>query len=218
MSSNSKSRSKYGQSMSKSFSKSSFWRKSQKIDYIPPPPVGLKLKTLVLDLDETLIHSSDIPPHSKVDFFKSGDPEFYVYKRPGLDAFLQIVKGMFETFIFTYGEKRYADPLLDVVCPFIDSDHRLYRDQCQFNNGSVHKDLDLFQRAEENLILVDDNQNCAKFHPKNTIVIPRWMGTPFDRCLIDWLPPILEKCAMSHDVRDVITKILPQQRRASVYL
>jgi RNA polymerase II subunit A small phosphatase-like protein len=75
--------------------------------FVPPPRKHGK-KTLVLDLDETLIHSAAFPPHSKVEFFTLGDPQLYVFKRPGLDPFLQVARGMFDTFIFTYGDRGYA--------------------------------------------------------------------------------------------------------------
>jgi import inner membrane translocase subunit TIM50 len=167
-----------------------------------------------LDLDETLIHSAAFPPHSKVECFTLGDPPLYVFKRPGLDPFLQIARGMFDTFIFTYGDRGYAEPILDRICPFVDADHRLYREQCSVETDrTVHKDLDILKRPETDLILVDDNPRTVQFHPTNTILIQKWQGTPFDRALIDWLPPILECCLKSDDVRTVIKRI-PKIRRA----
>jgi Dullard-like phosphatase family protein len=186
---------------------------SKRVPAYQPPPRRHGKKVLVLDLDETLIHSATFPPHSKIDFFKSGDPEFYVFKRPGLDPFLQIAHGIFDTFIFTYGDRGYAEPILDRICPFIDHDHRLYRDLCSLESGGVHKDLDIFQRPETELILVDDSRTTLQFHPRNTILIQKWMGTPMDRALIDWLPPILQKCVVAEDVRSVIRGI-PKLRRA----
>jgi Dullard-like phosphatase family protein len=190
---------------------------SKKAPAYQPPPRRHGKKALVLDLDETLVHSAPFPPHSKIDYFKSGDPEFYVFKRPGLDAFLRIAYGVFETFIFTYGDRGYAEPILDRICPFIDHEHRLYRDLCSLEGGGVHKDLDIFQRPEAELILVDDSRATLQFHPGNTILIQKWTGTPLDRALIDWLPPILQKCVAVDDVRTVIQRIPRIQRAASEY-
>lgn len=172
-------------------------------DFEFPPPVDGR-KTLVLDMDETLIHSADFPPNARVQFFMSGNPEFYVYKRPGLDTFLRRVKEQFETFVFTFGEKAYAEPVLNEVCPFIDDKHRLYREMCVTPNGRVKKDLSIFQRSKKELILVDDSSRALAFNPKNTIKIPRWVGDPNDRALIDWLPQVLDMCADAADVRTVI--------------
>ena len=173
-------------------------------DYNVPPPVDGR-KTLVLDMDETLIHSADFPPNPRIDFFMSGDPAFYVYKRPGLDTFLRRVKEQFETFVFTFGERAYAEPVLNQVCPFIDERHRLYRDMCITASGKVRKDLSIFQRSKKDLVLVDDSSSALKINPKNTIKITRWVGDPNDRALIDWLPQLLDQCAVAPDVRTCIS-------------
>jgi RNA polymerase II subunit A small phosphatase-like protein len=198
------------------FSFAKFFGIKPAVDFVPPPRRHGS-KTLVLDLDETLIHSAEFPGHPQVDSIKVGYPEFYVFKRPGLDDFLQFSSSLFETFIFTYSDRGYADPILDQICPSIAPDHRLYRDHCQRKKHGVHKDLDIFQRPESELILVDDNPSTLQFHPKNTILIQKWEGTPFDHQLIDWLPPILELCASAKDVRSVIAGIPKVRRSASEY-
>ena len=185
--------------------KNFFFRRSNPIPLIPPTTDTRK--TLVLDLDETLIHSSDIPPHSSVEYFMSGNPQFYVYKRPGLDEFLQFASERFEIIIFTYGEQEYAEPVLDVLCPFVDKDHRLYRDACDMQKGIIKKDIRLVNRPLSGLILVDDSNCAIKTNPDNTIIIPRWLGSPRDTALTQWLPPILERCYEAEDVRNVICTI-----------
>lgn len=176
-----------------------------------PPPINEDKKVLILDMDETLIHSSNFPPHPKIEYFvisdKSTDTQFYVFKRPGLDEFMEFVQKHFDVFIFTYGEKQYADPILDKIVPSIDKNHRLYRDLCELSSGSVKKDLAMFKTSEKNIILVDDNSAQINFNPSNTIKIKRWNGVPNDRALIDWLPGILKKCLTAEDVRTVISEI-----------
>jgi import inner membrane translocase subunit TIM50 len=159
-----------------------------------------------------------MPPHSKVEFFKIGTPEFYIFKRPGLIPFLELATRMFETFIFTYGDQAYAEPILNEICPFIDGDHRLYRDFCSLEHECVHKDIGIFNRPETDLILVDDSHRTVKFHRKNTILIQKWQGSPFDRALIDWLPSILEMCLLAQDVRTVIAGIPKVPRGTSEYV
>ncbi|OHT10478.1 putative C-terminal domain small phosphatase [Tritrichomonas foetus] len=183
--------------------------------YKPPPAIEGK-KTLILDLDETLIHSSDFPPHDAVEYFLCGDPQFYVYKRPGLDSFLRMCNEKFDTFIFTFGDRQYAEPVLDTLCPFINQSHRLYRDSCEMKSGTVKKDLGIFHRPKKDLILIDDNSAAMHFNPKNTIMIERWFGIPQDSALIDWLPPILNECSLAEDVRLVISQYsTPRRIRSS---
>lgn len=174
-----------------------------------PPPMDTNKKVLILDMDETLIHSSNFPPHPKVSYFVLSDknmPEssFFVYKRPGLDNFLKFVQENFEVFIFTYGQKEYADPIIDKIFPSLDKDHRLYRDLCETSSGLVKKNLEMFKTSEKNIILVDDNEAEINFNPSNTIKIKRWKGIPDDTELIDWLPKVLRKCKDSEDVREII--------------
>jgi Dullard-like phosphatase family protein len=170
--------------------------------YAPPPALGNK-KTLVLDLDGTLIHSSQFPPHASVAAFLSGSPQFYVFQRPGLDNFLSFIRQRFDVFVFTHGAEEYARPILDRVMPWVDASHRLYRESCDTRSG-VRKNLKIFERSKKQLILVDDSNTALQINPKNTIPVPTWAGVPSDRVLIEWLPRVLEECAGAEDVRPVI--------------
>jgi Dullard-like phosphatase family protein len=173
------------------------------IEYYTPPPSNSDKKTLVLDLDETLIHSSIMPPHSRTESFRLGEWGLYVFKRPGLDQFLEFVREAFEIFVFTHGEELYARPILDRIMPWLDEEHRLYREACNGKRGA-RKDLKVFGRSPERLILIDDSDSAFSRNPENTVRIPRWCGTPTDRVLIDWVPRILEGCLQANDVRPVI--------------
>jgi len=71
----------------------------------PQRPEHKGRKTLVLDLDETLIHSSFQPVPSP-DYIITIELEgvhykVYVQKRPGVDEFLEAVASKFEVIIFT---------------------------------------------------------------------------------------------------------------------
>ncbi|CAM9925670.1 unnamed protein product, partial [Discosporangium mesarthrocarpum] len=74
---------------------------------------------LVLDLDETLVHSS-FKPISGADFTLEIDVDgayyqVFVMKRPGAEAFLQRVARLYEVIVFTASLPQYANPLLDLV-------------------------------------------------------------------------------------------------------
>ncbi|KAF5363302.1 hypothetical protein D9756_000672 [Leucocoprinus leucothites] len=95
------------------------------------------LKTLVLDLDETLIHSTSRPnpslassgsgffglgligrgnksPGHTVEVILGGKrTQYHVYKRPFVDFFLRTVSGWYTLVIFTASMKEYADPVID---------------------------------------------------------------------------------------------------------
>ena len=163
-------------------------------------------KILVLDLDETLIHTSTFPPHKDVKSLKfDHDGKIdYVFLRPDVEAFLERVAQMFEVFIFTASTKAYADPILDQLCPQIDQCHRFYRDSCKFSSKKVKKDLTKFGKPLSQVIMIDDNRHMKDTYPGNTIFIDRWNGTPYDDTLMNTIMPILQKCEEIDDVRKVL--------------
>jgi len=65
---------------------------------------------LVLDLDETLVHATEVPlssePHHEV-------PPYFLYLRPGLATFLQHVSELFRLAVWTSSSPAYAQ----AVCP-----------------------------------------------------------------------------------------------------
>lgn len=94
------------------------------------PPV-----TLVLDLDETLVHASLEPlPNADLDFsvnFQGQKYNVWVKLRPHCLTFLQRVSEMFEVVVFTASQKVYADSVLDKIDP-----HRRYV-KCAACGGSL---------------------------------------------------------------------------------
>ena len=78
-------------------------------------------KTLVLDLDETLVHSSfkpvPDPDHIIPVEIEGRIVDVYVLKRPLMDEFLEAIANRFEIVVFTASLAKYADPLLDLLDP-----------------------------------------------------------------------------------------------------
>lgn len=180
--------------------------------YKAPPAPDDGRKTLVLDMDETLVHCSSFPPHPSVKYFVLSNNE-YLYTRPGLEDFLEYAQQNFEVFIYTFAERDYAEEVLNTIAPNIDEDHRLYRDSCIVKKNLIIKDLDMLNRSKSKLIFVDDNDKALKVNKENTIVIPMWKGVPTDNALLTWLKPILEMCKSASDTRHVIKSIKDKTRR-----
>ena len=81
------------------------------------PPA--KRKTLVLDMDETLIHSK-FKPCSGYDFVcnvanrdRTTFSTVYVYKRPGVDMFIRRMAKLYDVCVFTASMAKYANPIID---------------------------------------------------------------------------------------------------------
>jgi hypothetical protein len=89
---------------------------------IKPPP----RKVLVLDLDETLIHStsrgSKNHDHVIEVLVDRHVCLYYIFKRPHVNFFLEKVSQWYEVVIFTASMSEYADPVVD----FLDPDGKLF--------------------------------------------------------------------------------------------
>ena len=124
----------------------------------PKLPEFMEKNTLVLDLDETLVHSSftstpcDISLRIDVDSRKF---DVYVLKRPGVDKFLEKCAELFEVVIFTASLSNYADPLLDLLDVDKKIQYRLSRESCSFINGCFVKDLSKLGRDLKHVIIID---------------------------------------------------------------
>lgn len=141
--------------------------------YILPPPAHHDKKCLVLDLDETLVHSSfRLVPN--VDFVipvtvDSTVHSVYVAKRPYVDQFLKDMAEHYELVVYTASLNKYADPLLDLLDPHRVIAHRLFREHCVYYEGHYVKDLRLLNRPLSKTIIVDNSPNSYLFHPENAI-------------------------------------------------
>ncbi|CAK4032284.1 phosphatase PSR2 [Lecanosticta acicola] len=165
------------------------------------PPIQPELrgrKCLVLDLDETLVHSSFKILH-QADFTIPVEIEgqyhnVYVIKRPGVDAFLKRVGELYEVVVFTASVSKYGDPLLDQLDIHGVVHHRLFRESCYNHQGNYVKDLSQVGRALKDTIIIDNSPTSYIFHPQHAVPISSWFSDAHDNELCD-LIPVLEDLA-----------------------
>lgn len=167
-------------------------------------------KTLVLDLDETLVHSSFRPVPSP-DFVISIDLDgvthrVYVQKRPGVDEFLEQVASKFEVIVFTASLGAYANPVMDILDPKGFIKVRLFRESCVQHYGNYVKDLSLLGRRLEDTLIIDNSPFSYMFQPDNAIPCTSWFNDKLDRELYDLVPFLLEQIVPAEDVVKVITE------------
>lgn len=108
---------------------------SDKFVYLPPPKNPLNKKTLIFDMDETLIHCVDDieleRPQVVLDVeFEDGEiVEAGINVRPFAIDCLKAANELFQVIVFTASHKCYADVVLDHIDPTGELiQHRLYRD------------------------------------------------------------------------------------------
>lgn len=196
----------------------SFWRslftcctgRNQTPDQVIPPPNGhtapsqirpllgpprrddVNKKCVIIDLDETLVHSS-FKPVQDADFIVPVDIEgtvhqVYVLKRPYVDEFLQKMGQLFECVLFTASLAKYADPVADLLDKWDVFRTRLFRESCVFHRGNYVKDLSRLGREIEQIAIVDNSPASYLFHPGNAIPVASWFDDTGDTELLDLIP------------------------------
>ncbi|KFY87586.1 hypothetical protein V500_06878 [Pseudogymnoascus sp. VKM F-4518 (FW-2643)] len=179
-------------------------------------------KTLILDLDETLIHSmakggrmsTGHMVEVKLNTFvaASGVPIagpqhpilYYVHKRPHCDDFLRRVCKWYNLVIFTASVQEYADPVID----WLEQERkffsgRLYRQHCTFRHGAFIKDLSSVEPDLSRVMILDNSPLSYMFHQDNAIPIEGWINDPTDNDLLH-LVPLLEGLQHVTDVRALL--------------
>ncbi|KAH9599448.1 FCP1 homology domain [Trypanosoma melophagium] len=166
-------------------------------------------KTLVLDVDETLVHSSlscqpkryDLVLNVKVE---TNNTTVYVAFRPHLHEFMQAVAPLFEVVIFTASVSIYCNPLMDAVDPDgILGVLRLYREHCSILNGAYVKDLSLLGRDLDQVAIIDNSPVAYLFQQRNAVPITSWFDDSEDEELRR-LIPMLESLAQAPNVYYVL--------------
>jgi CTD nuclear envelope phosphatase 1 len=146
-------------------------------------------KTLVLDLDETLIHSMakggrmstghmvevKLNAPVAVSTAHKNQPAqvigpqhpilYYVHKRPHCDEFLKKICKWYKLVIFTASVQEYADPVID----WLEQERkyfvgRYYRQHCTFRNGAYIKDLSSIEPDLSKVIILDNSPVSYIFH------------------------------------------------------
>eukprot|EP00758_Cryptobia_borreli_P007554 Tbor_TRINITY_DN5311_c1_g2::TRINITY_DN5311_c1_g2_i1::g.5238::m.5238/K15731/CTDSP; carboxy-terminal domain RNA polymerase II polypeptide A small phosphatase len=174
----------------------------------PQAPHMAGKKVLVLDVDETLVHSS-YTNRNHYDLHlplvvADNQCNVYVAYRPHVHEFLRHVAPLFEIVIFTASVSVYCNPLMNEL----DRDNilgrqRLFREHCCSINNSHIKDLSLLGRKLSDVVLIDNSPVAYAFQQRNSLPIISWFNDPNDRALLDLLP-ILNEIARADDVYQVL--------------
>ena len=143
-------------------------RSKVRAPYLEPLPECMadsRLYTLVLDLDETLIHFQQAE--------QEDDEGFYMI-RPGCNKFLKELSQFYEIVVFTAAMPDYADWILNQIDEMGYISHRLYRQHCSPKDDYAIKDLNNLGRDLRRTIIVDNLAENFQSTPQNGIWVESW--------------------------------------------
>ena len=194
------------------FASSAYFKNNNKLNVsIPVPYLAKKSNkqyTLVLDLDETLIHFKPNPNNEESGTIKI---------RPYLMEFLEKIKDYYELVVFTAATQEYADPIINALETNKKYfDYRLYRKHTIIIDNDFVKDLSKLGRDMSKTIIVDNMEQNYKLQKSNGITIrPFWGKDNEDTALVDLLDILIKIVDKKMDVRmglklfkeDIISKV-----------
>lgn len=158
------------------------------------------MANIVLDLDETLIHTIQITQKysavlaMKTDFNFKIDGQFYwVLKRPGLDLFLDFLFKYFQVGIWTAADKGYAKE----ICKKILTYDQLKKIRFIYSRNFCHLDRELVMFTKplakifeiypdfnpHNTLMLDNTANVMRYNPQNAVYIPDYINQVNDDVL-----------------------------------
>ncbi|CAO3637956.1 unnamed protein product [Cunninghamella echinulata] len=152
-----------------------------------------KGKTLVLDFNETLVHSVWL-----------GSQEANITVNPSIKRKQIEISQWYKVVIFTASMSEYADPVID----WLDQDqtmvsHRYFRQSCVARDGNYLKDISLAESDLSKVCLVDNSPIAYDLFKDNGIQITSWISSANDECLLDLLP-LLDALRFTSDVRSIL--------------
>jgi CTD small phosphatase-like protein 2 len=177
---------------------------------LPIPTRRTPKYTLVLDLDETLVHSNLTFDGAADAVIKMSNEtstcKIFCKYRPHMLDFLMSASQMFEVVIFTASHRFYADSVLDAIDPGRKClKYRFYREHCIERNGFFVKDLRVLGRDLSKTIIVDNSIQAFAYSLDNGIPIASWYGSQNDRELVN-LMELLKNIKECDDVRPFLRK------------
>jgi len=166
-------------------------------------------KLLVLDIDETLVFAAEKKLFYEPDF---NVLDYYIYKRPGLDIFLNTCLEWFDVGVWTSSGEAYAQGVLSMIFNDVNklkivltSNHCVRKFNHDIGCHYTIKDLKKIVRKTghpiEQVLMIDDSKEKVERNYGNAIIVNEFTGQPDD----DELPELLKYLELIGPVENVRT-------------
>lgn len=183
-------------------------------------------RTLVLDLDETLVHAKfvDIVENKADHFFKISFNHsilpVHLYVRPGAQDFIREMAKHYEIVIFTASRPAYANKVIDIIDPDNLVAHRLFRDSCsehtipdEDNKKKTSfwvKDMSRLSRYIDDVVIIDNSPSAYIYQKENGMPITSWFGDQNDCELYQYLNIFRMVAKFNIDLKYIILNIVKE--------
>lgn len=150
-----------------------------------------KVRLIVFDLDETLVHATEVPlayPHA----FQVG--RYYVYVRPFATELIELSASHFDVAVWSSSSERYVEAvtseLFGTRFPVVFSwaVSKCIQKVDLRSNGYVYiKDLRKALKhgyAEDEILMIDDSPEKLQRQPARHLCLPAFTGDPLDKELL----------------------------------
>lgn len=136
---------------------------------------------LLVDLDQTLIHSTnhnvphDMPDVHHFQLYGPHTQWYHTKFRPHTMDFLKTMSKIFELHICTFGARRYAHAIANLMDPkeqYFPKDRILSRDECLDSNLKTANMKSLFPCGDSMVCIIDDREDVWNFSPNLIAVKP----------------------------------------------
>ena len=154
--------------------------------------------TLVLDLDDTLVHAS-------------WDRKFgwRHAKRPGVEQFLRDMTAHYEIVIFSSNIAGVGDPVVNALDREGCAMHRLYRECTHFIRGTHVKDLSKMNRPLSKIVALDKDPKALQLQPGHAIIVPPYTdATDKTDSYLEDITPFLQALASKQEKVEDVPKAL----------
>jgi len=166
-------------------------------------------KTIVIDLDETLVHTLETPithdmrnyliPHRGYELAKCSIRGMWGIYRPYTREFLKYCHKTFDRIIiWSAGTEEYVHCIVEALQESFDfyPDEIYSRPDCVFNNYMkyYHKPLKKLNVDMEATLIIDDKKHTFQDNCLNGILVPEWAPSSIresvssnDKCLLEFM-------------------------------
>ena len=163
-----------------------FLKENKNFQTEPAPYIKTKNRkkySLILDLDETLVHFK---------MNNEDESEGVLQIRPGVISFLEQVGKFYELIVFTAATQDYGDLLIDAIEENnLYFEHRFYRQHTVIIGNDFVKDLNRIGRPLDKIIIVDNMPQNFRLQKENGINIKAFWGEDSNDNALEELGKIL---------------------------